>query len=136
MMVAVVDTGTGGLAGLATVQVAGKTGTAELRPKDEPPPEEELPPEPAPEENVDPELPPEEPEPPPMEEDAWFIGFAPAERPTIAIAVMIVNADGGGGAVAAPIARNVLAAALEPALAPPISPSLVPTTANPSDVAG
>ena len=136
MMVAVVNTGTGGLAGLATVQVAGKTGTAELRPKDEPPPEEELPPEPAPEENVDPELPPEEPEPPPMEEDAWFIGFAPAERPTIAIAVMIVNADGGGGAVAAPIARNVLAAALEPALAPPISPSLVPTTANPSDVAG
>ena len=136
MMVAVVENGTGGLAGLSTVQVAGKTGTAELRPKDEPPPEE-VPEEPVPEENVDPELlPPEEPEPPPMEEDAWFIGFAPADRPQIAIAVMIVNAEGGGGAVAAPIARDVLAAALEPASAPVVEAPLVPTTATTSEVAG
>jgi penicillin-binding protein A len=36
--------------------------------------------------------------------DAWFIGFAPADRPQLAFAVIIE--DGGhGGAVAAPIAR-------------------------------
>ncbi|MEW6731927.1 MAG: penicillin-binding transpeptidase domain-containing protein [Acidobacteriota bacterium] len=39
--------------------------------------------------------------------DAWFIGFAPAENPQIAFAVIIE--DGGhGGAVAAPIARNTV----------------------------
>jgi len=37
---------------------------------------------------------------------ALFIGFAPAEAPKIAIAVVIEN-GGGGGAVAAPIARVV-----------------------------
>ncbi|MGI6491586.1 MAG: cell division protein FtsI [Peptococcaceae bacterium] len=42
---------------------------------------------------------------------AWFIGFAPAEQPRLAIAVMLENA-GGGGAVAAPLARSLLAAAV------------------------
>jgi len=110
MMIAVVESGTGGAAALSTVQVAGKTGTAELRPKAPDPADEAPAPEPLPD------------EPPPQEEDAWFIGFAPAGRPTIAIAVMIVNADGGGGKVAAPIARDVLAAALEPASAPAVPP--------------
>jgi len=42
---------------------------------------------------------------------AWFIGFAPAEKPEIAVAVIVENA-GSGGSVAAPIARKVMAAAL------------------------
>jgi len=40
--------------------------------------------------------------------DSWFIGFAPAGAPTVAIAVLVEN-GGTGGAVAAPIARQVLA---------------------------
>lgn len=37
---------------------------------------------------------------------ALFIGYAPADRPTIALAVVVEN-GGGGGSVAAPIARKV-----------------------------
>ncbi len=37
------------------------------------------------------------------EDHAWYVGFAPYENPTIAIAVLVENA-GFGGAVAAPIA--------------------------------
>jgi penicillin-binding protein A len=43
--------------------------------------------------------------------DAWFIAFAPAQAPRVAIAVLVVN-GGVGGDVAAPIARQVLEAAL------------------------
>jgi peptidoglycan glycosyltransferase len=39
---------------------------------------------------------------------AWFIGFAPAERPRYAIAVTVEQTTGQGGTVAAPIAREVL----------------------------
>jgi len=42
---------------------------------------------------------------------AWFIGFAPADNPEIAIAVIIENA-GSGGSIAAPIARGILLKAL------------------------
>lgn len=42
---------------------------------------------------------------------AWFTGFAPAENPTVVVAVVLENA-GGGGSVAAPLARDILAAAL------------------------
>ncbi|NLZ51615.1 MAG: peptidoglycan glycosyltransferase [Thermoanaerobacteraceae bacterium] len=38
---------------------------------------------------------------------AWFVGFAPAENPKIALAVIVENA-GSGGAVAGPIARGVI----------------------------
>ena len=38
---------------------------------------------------------------------AWFIAFAPAEKPRIALAVLAENA-GHGGAIAAPIARKVI----------------------------
>lgn len=41
---------------------------------------------------------------------AWFIGFAPADQPTLAVAVVLENA-GSGGAVAAPIAGRLIAAA-------------------------
>jgi len=57
------------------VTVAGKTGTAEVKGKDD---------------------------------YAWFVAFAPAENPRYAVAVVIEQA-GHGGAVAAPVARNVLA---------------------------
>jgi peptidoglycan glycosyltransferase len=42
---------------------------------------------------------------------AWFVAFAPADAPRIALAIVVENA-GYGGVVAAPIARRVLATAL------------------------
>ena len=49
--------------------------------------------------------------PDPKNTDAWFVAFAPAGSPKVAVAVMLVGA-GQGGASAAPIARQVLQAAL------------------------
>jgi cell division protein FtsI/penicillin-binding protein 2 len=66
--------------------VAGKTGTAELVPTADGP--------------VD-----------PANTDAWFVAFAPASAPRLAVAVMLVGA-GQGGASAAPLAREVLGAGL------------------------
>jgi len=48
---------------------------------------------------------------------AWFIGFAPADDPQIAIAVFVEGGDGGsaeatGGVLAAPMAKAVMEAAL------------------------
>jgi penicillin-binding protein 2 len=43
---------------------------------------------------------------------AWFIAFAPAQAPRIAIAVLVEH-GGGGGAVAAPVARQVMDAYLQ-----------------------
>jgi penicillin-binding protein 2 len=43
---------------------------------------------------------------------SWFIGFAPADNPKIAIAVLVENA-GHGAEVAAPIARDVVKAYLD-----------------------
>jgi len=43
--------------------------------------------------------------------NAWFIAFAPANKPTVAMAIMI-EGGGVGGQVAAPAARPVLQAAL------------------------
>jgi penicillin-binding protein 2 len=40
---------------------------------------------------------------------AWFIAFAPYEAPEIAVACIVENAGGGGGAIAAPTVRHVLA---------------------------
>jgi peptidoglycan glycosyltransferase len=90
LMIGVVDHGTGVAAQLPGIKVAGKTGTAELGPK------------------------PGAPAPPPGEQpeqatDAWFTCFAPASNPKIAVAVMVVNSDGDGGTVAAPIAHQILA---------------------------
>lgn len=42
---------------------------------------------------------------------AWFIGFAPADNPQLAVAVVVENA-GEGGVVAAPIAQQIFAEAL------------------------
>jgi len=83
MMIDVVNNGTGTNAQIPGIQVAGKTGTAQVQ--DE-------------------------------AAHAWFIGFAPAEQPQYAIAVLVENggnyAEATGGRVAAPIARQVLAGLL------------------------
>jgi hypothetical protein len=46
-----------------------------------------------------------------LKDDAWFAAFAPARRPKIAVGVLVVQA-GFGGDVAAPIAKQVIQAAL------------------------
>ena len=38
----------------------------------------------------------------------WFVGFAPADAPRVAIAVALSGQAGTGGAVAAPIARAIM----------------------------
>jgi peptidoglycan glycosyltransferase len=48
---------------------------------------------------------------------AWFIGFAPAEAPEIAVAVIVERggnsgSEATGGRIAAPIARDVMRTAL------------------------
>ncbi len=86
MMLSVVRSGTGTAAALPGIEVAGKTGTAELRPTADATPD-------------------------PKNTDAWFVAFAPAGAPKIVVAVMLVGA-GAGGKAAAPIARQVLQAAL------------------------
>jgi penicillin-binding protein 2 len=45
------------------------------------------------------------------EDHAWFVAFAPAQDPRIVVTVLVENA-GGGGAVAAPVARRVIMAYL------------------------
>jgi peptidoglycan glycosyltransferase len=42
----------------------------------------------------------------------WFIAFAPADNPRIAIAVALQNQSGSGGSTAAPIAKTVMEALL------------------------
>ncbi len=83
MMIGVVRGGTGTAGAVPGVTVAGKTGTAELRPNSKNP----------------------------KDADAWFVAFAPAGNPRVALAVMLVGA-GFGGTAAAPVARRVLQAAL------------------------
>ncbi len=83
MMVAVVDSGTGGTAKIPGVQVAGKTGTAQSAP-DRPP-------------------------------YAWFVSFAPASTPAVAVAVLVQDAGVArdtisGSGLAAPIAKSVMEA--------------------------
>jgi penicillin-binding protein A len=48
---------------------------------------------------------------PKVKSDAWFIGYAPAEAPRVAVAVLIVH-GGVGGTIAAPLGRQALEAAL------------------------
>jgi len=91
MMLAVVQYGTGTAAQIPGVNVAGKTGTAELRntanPND-------------PNANSA------------QNTDAWFVGYAPAGRPRIVVGALFPE-QGAGGATAAPAVHDVLAAALQ-----------------------
>ena len=89
MMLAVVRSGTGSSAQISGVPVAGKTGTAELRDPSSP-------------NYVAGD---------PSNTDAWFVCFAPAFAPRIAVGVLI-NGGGAGGETAAPAARDVLVAGL------------------------
>jgi cell division protein FtsI/penicillin-binding protein 2 len=86
LMVGVVTEGTGFAGAIPEAQVAGKTGTAELGPK------------PGQEESDNPV----------QIKDAWFAAFAPAEKPRLAVGVMLIEAEAAGGEVAAPIASAVL----------------------------
>ena len=79
MMIAVVQHGTGRIARMDGVTVAGKTGTATN---------------------------------PQGRAHSWFVCFAPADRPRVAVAIIVEN-GGYGAATAAPIARDVLRVALE-----------------------
>jgi peptidoglycan glycosyltransferase len=88
MMVSVVEAGTGYAAAIPGVTVAGKTGTAT---------------------NGEGQFP-----------NAWFTAFAPAgpsDTPDVAVAVIVLNGgdlgnEATGGRVAAPIAKQVIDAAL------------------------
>lgn len=44
--------------------------------------------------------------------DVWFIAFAPADRPKVAIAVTLQHQPGFGGDIAAPVAKQVMEALL------------------------
>ena len=90
LMIGVVTNGTGTAAALPGIQVAGKTGTAELGPVTG---------KAATGSDTQQRL------------DAWFTAFAPATDPKLAVAAMVVNASGDGGTVAAPIVRQVMASA-------------------------
>ena len=85
MMQLVVADGSATRAQIDGVSVAGKTGTAQHAPGRPP--------------------------------HAWFIGFAPAEDPRVAVAVVIedggsLGSEATGGAVSAPIARDMMRAVL------------------------
>ncbi len=85
MMVNTVQSGSGTAAQIPGVQVAGKTGTAQTAPEVAP--------------------------------HAWFTAFAPADDPQIALAVIVeqggdMNQGATGGRLAAPMARQILEAAL------------------------
>jgi len=45
----------------------------------------------------------------------WFISFAPADAPRVAVAVVLQNQTGTGGTTAAPIAREIMQAILSSA---------------------
>jgi peptidoglycan glycosyltransferase len=88
MMELVVQSGTGTAAQIPGIAVAGKTGTAQHGTGSEH-----------------------------LAPDAWFVAFAPAQHPTIAVAVLVedggsLGSDATGGAVSAPIARSVMCAVL------------------------
>jgi cell division protein FtsI/penicillin-binding protein 2 len=95
LMLEVVRSGTGTAAQIPGIEVAGKTGTAELGPA-----------------ALAPGQVLEEGEDPPQEENAWFASYAPADKPELAIAVALFDTPGGGGTVAAPIAREIYTSAL------------------------
>jgi peptidoglycan glycosyltransferase len=85
MMVNTVQNGSGTAAQIPGVQVAGKTGTAQTAPGVAP--------------------------------HAWFTAFAPADDPQIALAIIVenggdLNQGATGGRLAAPMARQILQAAL------------------------
>ncbi len=86
-MLGVVDGGTGARARVPGIAIAGKTGTAQVVKKSEAKGS------------------------PDLKDHAWFVSFAPVDNPQIAVVVLVEN-GGFGGAVAAPIGKQVYEAAL------------------------
>jgi penicillin-binding protein 2 len=87
--------GTGGRARLKNTTVAGKTGTAQvvaLKKEEEIENEEDIPLQ--------------------FRDHAWFVAIAPAEKPQIAVAI-VVEHGGHGGSAAAPIAGKMIEAYLQ-----------------------
>lgn len=89
-LLGVVNVGTGKNAKLPNVEVAGKTGTSQIVSLEK--------------EKKGGKIPAK------YLNHAWFVAYAPASEPQVAVAVLIEH-GGGGGAVAAPLARRILAAA-------------------------
>ncbi|MFQ5668301.1 MAG: penicillin-binding protein 2 [Candidatus Binatia bacterium] len=83
--------GTGRRARLGDVEVAGKTGTAQVvRLRRTRPTADRIPWQ--------------------QRDHAWFVGYAPVDAPQIAVAALVEHAAAGGGAVAAPLARQIIQA--------------------------
>jgi cell division protein FtsI/penicillin-binding protein 2 len=95
LMVAVVAFGTGTVAQIAGVKVAGKTGTAELRNTTQV--------------SNDPNAPPPN---DPRNTDSWFVGYAPVGHPRFVVGALFPE-QGAGATTAAPAVHDVLAAALQ-----------------------
>ncbi len=96
-LVGVVNDGTGKAARLPNIQVAGKTGTSQVVALDRDNPKRKRG--------------------RGMEDHAWFVAYAPADDPQVAVAVLIEH-GGHGGEDAAPLARRVIKARLsEPEVA-------------------
>jgi penicillin-binding protein 2 len=74
---------------LEDIEISGKTGTTQVisRKEDDPLPEEDVPIH--------------------LRAHAWFIAYAPSEKPTIAVAVVVEHGEHGSGA-AAPIAKEMI----------------------------
>ncbi|HKQ62575.1 MAG TPA: penicillin-binding protein 2 [Candidatus Polarisedimenticolaceae bacterium] len=92
-----VEEGTGRNASVGGITVAGKTGTAQLNKASA---------------GIDADKLAKE-----VRDHAWFVGYAPAEKPRIAFAI-IVEHGGHGGTTACPIARKVLEVFFAPELHP------------------
>ena len=101
-MLAVVAGGTGHRASLPNIAVAGKTGTAQVVAK------------------ARLEKSPNSPE---MLPHGWFLCFAPAEHPTIAMAVLVEHGKSGAEG-AAPVAHEILAQWFGLNKPPPLAPSV------------
>jgi penicillin-binding protein 2 len=83
------DRGTGGRARIKGIEVAGKTGTAQAA-------------------SAAVAQGGTEKAPTKLRDHAWFVAYAPARAPTIAVAVIVENVGQHGGTAAAPIARAVI----------------------------
>jgi penicillin-binding protein 2 len=62
-----------------------------------------------------------------LRDHSWFIAFAPAENPQIAVAVLVEH-GGFGASAAAPIARKMMDAYLLPRLKPAQTPAEAPAS--------
>ncbi len=111
----VVTRGTAGRARSALVKIAGKTGTAQTAAlKDDRRKDDEIPKK--------------------LRDHAWFVSYAPAEAPRVAVAVLIENM-GHGGSWAAPLAKQVIEAYVKQQPAGPATASAAMNDAPPVAVA-